>query len=376
MTGGKVVGALLLLALLMVVAAVEAVRGSGRGHRRNSKYLFWEEDEGRDQRGLSSSSSLRGDRKLVFISNKAYDLTEAEESHLWEFYLRNGHLPRHTDGWTRYNHLDSLEAAMMAPNNPPAQALDTATTHKRRDQEDVSTNDHTHQENKDNSQSTSESDNINHRLQENTYTSQRFEDNADTSQSLQENTDTSQSPQENVNTSQILQENDSITQRLQDNKTNNRPSSEDDKASHLKFQDDNYKVQKPQTERDDNDNPPIKQVTENIKMSRFVADPEKLKLVKVVNDSELQKLYSSTVEELTDNSADEKVEVTEVHYEATKVDPLTFIWQELLNLGEALGRELFDTVSGRIMYLWNSFVRFVQARSMTRRALQSQSWDL
>lgn len=302
------------LLLLLLAALQVVVSGSRPSHRRASKFLTWDSDGNRNlHEGPYPHSYLapppRQDRKLVFINNKAYDLTEAEESRVWELYLKEGHVPSQTHNWKSSAHLDSLDAALMVP---VAAQQDLDTTHR-----------------------TPEDEGNSQRPPEEPYSKHHESDNGP-----------QMPPKTEDNSIKKPQENKTKQELPEDNPNVESPSEEDGS-----FKQNNQSA--------------------NLKMSRFVADPSKFNLIKKVEDEELEELYATTA--APSNLADEK-ETTEVHFEATEVNPLSFIWTELLNLGELLGRELIDTVSGKLMYLWNSFVTFVKARG--RRALEGQSWDL
>ena len=111
-----------------------------------------------------------------------------------------------------------------------------------------------------------------------------------------------------------------------------------------------------------------------VKMARFVADPSLFHLIEDVNEEEQQRLRETTtgipeaIERVTKTSA---VETVTVHYEATKVNPLTYLWNEFINLGDLLGREVYDTISARLSFVWRSFVKLLKSRR--RRALTDTS---
>ncbi|KAK4319570.1 hypothetical protein Pmani_009510 [Petrolisthes manimaculis] len=112
-----------------------------------------------------------------------------------------------------------------------------------------------------------------------------------------------------------------------------------------------------------------------VKSSRFVADPDKVHLIEEVNSEELQDFHpsSTTTEASKRVGTESSVDVSTVHYEATKVNALTFIWQEMWNIGELLGREVFN-ITDRLWYLLNSLLKYVQGRR--RRGIPDLSKEL
>lgn len=211
---------------------------------------------------------LREDRKLIFINNKAFDMSEEEQARLWDIYIKKGHVPD-TQNLDNNSHMDSLEAAMMAtatsrPGN--AQAITT---------------------------------------------------DAD---------------------AQVID--DFI------------------RARNDKFSDRTISHREP------------------IKSSRFVANPDKVHLIEVVDKAEVEELRLTTSAPKIDErvATEASPESATVHYEATQVSVLSFLWTELKNIGELLGREMLDTLSARLWYLWKSLVKVVQARG--RRAILDQSSEL
>lgn len=105
---------------------------------------------------------------------------------------------------------------------------------------------------------------------------------------------------------------------------------------------------------------------------RFVANPDKVHLIEVVGKDELEEMYNTTGPEAGERDVTESpLETVTVLYEATKVSVLSFIWTELKNIGELLGREMVDTLTARLSHLWRSVVKFVQARG--RRSITHHS---
>lgn len=111
-----------------------------------------------------------------------------------------------------------------------------------------------------------------------------------------------------------------------------------------------------------------------VKMARFVADPALMHLIEKVDEAELQRLNEPTTvspEKGERGTEASTVETITVHYEATKVPILSYLWNEFINLGDLLGREVLDTVSSRISFLWRSLQRFFKSRR--RRAFPDTS---
>lgn len=109
-----------------------------------------------------------------------------------------------------------------------------------------------------------------------------------------------------------------------------------------------------------------------IATARFVANPNLVHLIEEVDEEELERLKESTTSSPAERvTGATPTETVTVHYEATKVPFLTYIWTEFVNLGDLLGREVLDTVSNRLRFLWRSALRFVKSRG--RRALPDTS---
>ncbi|KAG7168306.1 hypothetical protein Hamer_G002328 [Homarus americanus] len=247
-----------LVALLLVVITLAT-------ETHNSK-LQWDDDSNNNQGRLSAPYNqhpmLRADRKLVFINNKAYDMSADQQTRAWDLYLKKGSIPDH-QFFNRISHMDSLSTAMTAP------AVDIP------------------------------------------------DDNA---VALDQNS-------------------------TQEAELHKRVKAQDSEVG----------------------DPIVGEGT-----FRFVANPDKIHLIEVVDKEELQELYSTTVAPVV--ATEPNVDVSTVHYEATQVSLLTFIWTELINLGELLGREVVGTVSDKLWYWWKSLVKFVQARG--RRSINHQSAEL
>lgn len=112
------------------------------------------------------------------------------------------------------------------------------------------------------------------------------------------------------------------------------------------------------------------------KASRFVADPDKQKLIVAVDAEEIEQLK----QEVTTVSAADRVvtespaEASTVLYEYTQTSVLSYLWREFLNIGDLLGREVVDNMTNTLWYLWQSMVKFVQSRG--KRSLPGPSPDL
>lgn len=78
--------------------------------RINSRRFHW---DGEDD--LSNPShpnpQQREDRKLIFINNKAYDLSEEEQDKVWDLYLNKGHVIQ-TEQLNNKPSMDSLSSVM------------------------------------------------------------------------------------------------------------------------------------------------------------------------------------------------------------------------------------------------------------------------
>ncbi|XP_047470836.1 uncharacterized protein LOC125026428 [Penaeus chinensis] len=108
-----------------------------------------------------------------------------------------------------------------------------------------------------------------------------------------------------------------------------------------------------------------------VKASRFVADPDKKKLIVPVGEEELEQLKQEATT-MQASAADRvvtesPVEASTVLYEYTQTSVLSYIWREFLNIGDLLGREVVDNMTNTLWYLWQSVVKFVQSRG--RRSL-------
>lgn len=113
-----------------------------------------------------------------------------------------------------------------------------------------------------------------------------------------------------------------------------------------------------------------------VKMARFVADPGLAHLIEEVDKEEHQRLRdttASTPEAIQRVTKAPAVETVTVHYQATKVPLLSYIWNEVINIGDLLGREVYDTLSTRISFLWRSFVKLLKSRR--RRAITDASLE-
>ncbi|XP_050725377.1 uncharacterized protein LOC127003049 [Eriocheir sinensis] len=104
-----------------------------------------------------------------------------------------------------------------------------------------------------------------------------------------------------------------------------------------------------------------------IQTARFVANPNFVHLIEEVDEEELERLRENTTTSKSDSVAERVTaatpsEAVTVHYEATKVPFLRYMWNEFVNIGDLLGREVLDTVSSRLSFLWRSVVKFVKSR--------------
>ena len=111
-----------------------------------------------------------------------------------------------------------------------------------------------------------------------------------------------------------------------------------------------------------------------MKMSRFVADPALIHLIEEVNEADHQRLKETTTvlpEAGVRGTDASTVETVTVHYEATKVNVISYLWNEFINLGDLLGREVLDSVTARLSFFWRSFLKFFKSRR--RRALPDTS---
>ncbi|CAL4081422.1 unnamed protein product [Meganyctiphanes norvegica] len=126
---------------------------------------------------------------------------------------------------------------------------------------------------------------------------------------------------------------------------------------------------------------------EPLKMSRFVADPEKAHLIQYLDADEVKKLYEKKKTTTTTTTtevpvvdrvdvADEndKEESTDVHFAYTQHSVLQLLLNELLNIGDLLGRELMDNLGGVLSYLWENLVNYVTGRK--RRSISGNSTEL
>ncbi|KAK7070354.1 hypothetical protein SK128_008871 [Halocaridina rubra] len=226
--------------------------------RPNARFLW--EDEERFQ-ATPSTSRERENRKLVFINNKAYDMTAAEEARVWEEFVENGEVPE-ADRLNRQPNMDSLKAALN-PNREEAVPSEKPFS---------------------------------------------------SSEKL---------PRESVDEST-----------------------------------------------------PVHKQGGGVKSSRFVADKKKAQLIEKVDDEDIQKLRDSATTQKPDEKAATEVpeETSTVRYEYTQVSVLSFLWNEIRNLGELLGREMIGSVSGTLYYLWESMVRILTANS--RKVITDMSSDL
>lgn len=231
--------------------------------RHNSKMLQWEDhEEGPQGRIFPDSYEVvedRDDRKMIIINNKAYDLSEEEQSRMWDLYLKKGYIPE-TDGHTDLNVPVAAEADDSDLNNDYSRQQPAVDNYLRRQGIGVAG-------------------------------------------------------------------------------SNRQP----------------------------------------VKASRFVADPEKQHLIQTVNSEEVDQMKAdatSTTESIVaDRVATESpVDSSTVHYEFTQVSILSYIWREVLNLGDLLGREVVDSMSGTLRYLWRSVVEFVKSRG--RRAVSGSAAEL
>lgn len=86
MTGREIIG--LVLLLICICQARDS---------HNAKQLLWEDQEGDSQARRFSdtyeATPTRDGRKLVIINNKAYDLSEEEQSRMWDLHLKKGYIP-------------------------------------------------------------------------------------------------------------------------------------------------------------------------------------------------------------------------------------------------------------------------------------------
>ena len=129
---------------------------------------------------------------------------------------------------------------------------------------------------------------------------------------------------------------------------------------------------------------PINSDNQKVKMSRFVADPEKVHLIETVDIQELETPQTTTTTEhisvynqkqsnIATTQAPEKQETSTVFYEQSQSSTMEFIVNELVyNLGSLFTRELFTDVTSVISYIWNSLVYTLQ--STGRRLLETDKF--
>lgn len=250
---------------LLVLVLVSSAAGDSHAPQRYQRYRSHGGSDSQHYPSSYHQTKERDDRKLIYVNNNAYDLSDEEQTRVWELYLKKGYVPD-TEDLDSTLQKDQLMATVMSP---VAATVDKQSAHVEEEG------------------------------------SKKAFGN------------------------------------LPDNLFSSRINS----------------YQHP------------------VKSSRFVADPDKVHLIEEVNSEELQDLRLSTATtEASERVATEpSVDTSTVHYEATKVNVFTFIWQELWNIGELLGREVFS-IKDRLWYLLKSLLMSIQGRR--RRAIPDLSKEL
>lgn len=249
---------------LLVLVLVSSAAGDAQTQQGFQRYQSHGSSDSQHYPSSYHQTEERDDRKLIYVNNNAYDLSDEEQARMWELYLKKGYVPD-TEDLANTLQKDQLMATIMSPV--------AAIENKQGDHSEEG--------------------------------SKKAFDN------------------------------------LPDNLFSSRINSHE----------------------------------HPVKSSRFVADPDKVHLIEEVNSEELQdiRLSTATTEASERVGTEPSVETSTIHYEATKVNVFTFIWQELWNIGELLGREVFS-LKDRLWFLLKSLLMQIQGRR--RRGIPDLSKEL